>query len=57
MVSKSGNCVGLAREGQDGGVEGVEPAAKGVRKEDDKRGRKERRTWKGKRKTKEREET
>ena len=48
--------MGLARERQGGGEEGVEAATKAVRKEDDKRGREERRTWKGKRKTKEREE-
>jgi hypothetical protein len=48
--------VGLACDEQGVGVERVEPAAKGVRKEDDGREREERRTWKGKRKTKEQEE-
>lgn len=55
-MSESGNCGGLARERQGGWEEGVEPAAKGVRKEYDEREREERRTWKGKRKTKEQEE-
>jgi len=39
--------------GKGGGEEGDEPAANGVRKDDDERGREERRTGKGKRKAKE----
>jgi hypothetical protein len=34
-------------KGKGGEEEGVEPAAKGVGREEDERGREERRTWKG----------